>query len=191
MLPLPLICGVIIAISQQISLRESHTVKDTNTIQDDKILWFFNVISRRLRVVFMVWIIYKLASMMEYRWLHSYELFGFFLVIAGDVIRSRAISELGQYFTYDISVTQEQTLVTTGPYKKLIHPSYTGLFMAWIGLCFYIENFAPYFKYYAAISGFFICILRIPKEERMLRQHFGQKWDKYASERYRLIPYVF
>ncbi|KAG9321726.1 hypothetical protein KVV02_006640 [Mortierella alpina] len=49
-------------------------------------------------------------------------------------------------------------------------------------------------------GGLWVCVMakaisimttRIQIEETMLKEHFGKEWDIFASERWRLVPYIY
>ncbi|PWN45241.1 hypothetical protein IE81DRAFT_209166 [Ceraceosorus guamensis] len=54
-------------------------------------------------------------------------------IFAG-AIRYWCYRALKEFFTFRLQVKDEQNLVKTGPYKYLAHPSYFGLFFAYIGM---------------------------------------------------------
>ena len=114
---------------------------------------------------------------------------GSILVITGLIIRWTAISQLGKYFTVKIGIQQDQALVTTGLYKIIRHPSYTGMLIYYIGLGMLMENLVSLL----ILFGFsLIAILyRIKFEEKVLKQHFGNEFQNYKSSTYKLIPFVF
>ncbi len=59
---------------------------------------------------------------------------GVAVMASGLVIRAWAIVLLGRFFTNDVRVHPGQTVVDTGPYRWVRHPSYTGLILILIGL---------------------------------------------------------
>ncbi|KAG0269284.1 hypothetical protein DFQ27_004147 [Actinomortierella ambigua] len=126
----------------------------------------------------------------------------------GYALRLRAYTELDRYFTYAITIRRDHQLVVTGPYKYLRHPSYTGFMVA--GILFHMITVygglweaviypmvGMHLPGYVALSVFTIfygmfVFPRIHYEEAMLSEHFGEKaWGKYASQRYRLFPFVY
>ncbi|KAI9021063.1 hypothetical protein DFJ74DRAFT_671667 [Hyaloraphidium curvatum] len=53
--------------------------------------------------------------------------------LAGCLLRLWAKTELGRLFTYQVGIREGHTIVSTGPYALLLHPSYTGLWLAALG----------------------------------------------------------
>ncbi|KAJ7936734.1 hypothetical protein B0H13DRAFT_1853159 [Mycena leptocephala] len=48
------------------------------------------------------------------------------LIIAEALICLRCFPEMGRHFTFTLSVRDNHTLITTGPYAVVRHPAYTG-----------------------------------------------------------------
>ena len=59
---------------------------------------------------------------------------GILLINAGIALRLYAIHVLGASFTTTVAVAPEQTVIETGPYRLIRHPSYTGLLITLLGL---------------------------------------------------------
>ena len=58
---------------------------------------------------------------------------GILLINAGIAFRLYAIHVLGASFTTAVAVAPEQTVIETGPYRLIRHPSYTGLLIMFLG----------------------------------------------------------
>jgi len=52
----------------------------------------------------------------------------------GLVLRQWAIAVLGRFFTLTVKVQSHHTLVESGPYRLLRHPSYTVLLLVTLGI---------------------------------------------------------
>ncbi|KAL3479377.1 hypothetical protein BJX99DRAFT_255635 [Aspergillus californicus] len=135
---------------------------------------------------------------------------GYLAIFAiGTYVRLSAYGGLGRNFTFQLSTPDR--LVTTGVYRYLQHPSYTGLLLvevSHIGLvvnCLdtpaacWIPNMllgllrdwqVPMLVSGAAI-GCAILGVRMRDEERMLREKFGKEWEVWHASTARLIPGFF
>src|SRR3989440_12391217 len=59
---------------------------------------------------------------------------GILLIYAGIAFRLYAIHVLGASFTTTVAVAPEQTVIETGPYRLIRHPSFTWLIITLLGL---------------------------------------------------------
>ncbi|OBZ75810.1 putative protein-S-isoprenylcysteine O-methyltransferase [Grifola frondosa] len=134
---------------------------------------------------------------------------GWVFACAGGFIRVACHRALGRFFTWDLSVQKDHTLITSGPYSVVRHPGYTGLSLIAMGniLCscsagsYWTESgfsgstfgrlFVPAWVLYWVVIPFFLCA-RVNEEDRVLREKFGGEWDAWARRtKYKLIPFVY
>jgi protein-S-isoprenylcysteine O-methyltransferase Ste14 len=114
---------------------------------------------------------------------------GVVLMAAGIVIRQWAVALLGEFFTTDVRVHPDQTVIETGPYRWVRHPSYTGLLMTLIGIGLALGN-------WASLAALVVLptvglVVRIRVEERALVEGLGEPYRRFAESRARLIPGVW
>ncbi|MCP3031837.1 isoprenylcysteine carboxylmethyltransferase family protein [Halobacillus sp. A1] len=115
--------------------------------------------------------------------------FGLVMYGIGVFLRYYGILHLREQFTRDVSVKKGDRLVSTGPYRKLRHPLYTGLLLIIVGFCLGVGN-----VWTAVIGGGLVAlslIYRIRLEEAMLIEAHGEMYRKWCESRYRLIPFVY
>jgi protein-S-isoprenylcysteine O-methyltransferase Ste14 len=112
---------------------------------------------------------------------------GILLMDAGIAFRLYAITVLGAFFT-TVAVAAEQTVIDWGPYRLIRHPSYTGLLLILLGLGLSLTNWLSLL----VIMGCALLGLsyRIRVEERVLKEHLGQRYQEYMQRTKRLIPFV-
>jgi protein-S-isoprenylcysteine O-methyltransferase len=65
---------------------------------------------------------------------------GMVLMVAGIAFRQWAIAVLGRFFSAAVRVQKGQTVVDTGPYRYVRHPSYTGALMIFVGLGLVLQS---------------------------------------------------
>ncbi|KIP01825.1 hypothetical protein PHLGIDRAFT_32420 [Phlebiopsis gigantea 11061_1 CR5-6] len=131
------------------------------------------------------------------------------LMALGGGIRLLCYRTLGKFFTWQLAVKKDHALITHGPYAVVRHPSYTGSVMLGIGTV--LAHFGPGGWYHECVgygswaSRLFvgawggwslaligILLARVPAEDAILRNEFGEEWDAWARRTpYRLIPYVY
>jgi len=107
----------------------------------------------------------------------------------GLALRVWAILKLGGLFRGIVTIQDDHRLVTSGPYRWLRHPSYTGALVASIG---YGVGLGHWTSLVALFLGWFIGLAyRIHVEESGLSRAFGSAYDEYRARTRRLIPYVY
>jgi protein-S-isoprenylcysteine O-methyltransferase Ste14 len=114
---------------------------------------------------------------------------GVALFAAGLGLRLWSMRTLKRAFSYDLKVTEDQALVTSGPYRVLRHPSYTGLIL-WSAACAVWNPSVPGLALMLAATVPQI-VYRIRIEERILAEHFGARWTEHAKRTWRLVPGVW
>jgi protein-S-isoprenylcysteine O-methyltransferase Ste14 len=114
---------------------------------------------------------------------------GLALFAAGEAMRVWAKVALGRYFTYTVQTSADQPVITSGPYRFVRHPSYSGLLLMALGLGALWDNWLSL----AAITvGVFAGLAyRISVEEKALLRELGDRYAAFAADRKRLIPFVW
>jgi protein-S-isoprenylcysteine O-methyltransferase len=114
---------------------------------------------------------------------------GIALMLAGVAFRWYAMRVLGRFFTFDVAIQTEQTVIEAGPYRYIRHPSYTGVFVTQIGLGLALGNWAALFAILIVLGIAYA--YRIAVEEAALRAALGAPYCEYMRRTKRLIPFVF
>lgn len=114
---------------------------------------------------------------------------GFVLFCLGLVLRWVAIVYLGRYFTVDVAVAADQRVVTSGPYRFIRHPSYTGALLAFLGLGICMGNALALVTLLVPVSWVFLHRIRI--EEGVMQRALGAPYRDYMLRTRRLIPFVY
>ena len=114
---------------------------------------------------------------------------GLIIFISGIALRWWAILHLGRYFTVDVTISPEQEVVETGPYRLIRHPSYTGSLIAFIGFGLTMRNWLALVIMLVPITIAFLW--RIHVEEKALMDGLGEPYRHYMAHTKRLIPFVY
>lgn len=105
---------------------------------------------------------------------------------AGVTLRASAIHELGVRYSHRVVRISEGGLVSSGPYRVLRHPAYTGMLLANIG-------FVGYFSSPASIAALTLLVTavlwRIKIEEDILTE--SPHYRAFANTRRRFVPGVW
>ncbi|WP_235916133.1 methyltransferase family protein [Antrihabitans cavernicola] len=115
-------------------------------------------------------------------------IFGIVIAAVGQGLRLRSVRELGQSFTFKVHTATDQRVVSSGPYRLIRHPSYTGALVCAFGFSIAYTNWlAPLMVAFLALG---YCV-RIPAEERAMAAGLGQPYLDYMRRTKRLVPFVF
>jgi protein-S-isoprenylcysteine O-methyltransferase Ste14 len=114
---------------------------------------------------------------------------GIAVMWAGFGLRAWAVRTLGRFFRVEVTVDTGQTVVDTGPYTRVRHPSYTGLLVFYLGLGICLDSYLSVAA--AVLLPLAAVVNRIDHEERTLRRELGQAYELYSSRTRRLVPGVW
>ncbi len=116
------------------------------------------------------------------RWL------GVVLFIAGGALRLWPVFVLGRRFSGLVAIQPGHTLVTSGIYGVIRHPSYLGLLVNSLGWGLAFRAGVG-----VLLTGLLIppLLARIRAEERLLRTQFGAEYAAYCARTSRLIPGLY
>jgi protein-S-isoprenylcysteine O-methyltransferase Ste14 len=116
------------------------------------------------------------------RWL------GVLLFIVGGVLRIWPVFVLGHRFSGLVAIQPGHTLVTTGLYSVIRHPSYLGLLVNALGWAFAFRSGVGVLLTAITIVPL---VARIRSEETLLYTQFGAEYDAYRARTSRLIPGLY
>ena len=113
---------------------------------------------------------------------------GIVVLIAGSLLRRHCFRMLGQYFTYDVRVREEQPVIERGAYRWIRHPSYTAGTLMFVGIGLAFGNWISLLVLTAIIIAGYLYRVRI--EERALLASLGDRYRDYMRRTRRFIPFV-
>ena len=94
--------------------------------------------------------------------------------LSGIALRLYGIASLGRLFAYEVGIGQNHRLVDTGPYRHLLRPSYTGLFMDMNGVLYYLAVHSPYTIMTFAVAYSATVVVRVMFGERYCMKNLGK-----------------
>jgi protein-S-isoprenylcysteine O-methyltransferase Ste14 len=94
---------------------------------------------------------------------------------------------IGKNWGMPMSLKEKPEMVTTGPYRFIRHPIYTGLCSAMIGSV--ITDGFLWLIYFVVLGGYFIYSAK--KEEKSMLFQFPDKYPAYMKRTRMLIPFIF
>lgn len=116
------------------------------------------------------------------RWL------GVVLFAAGGALRIWPVFVLGHRFSGLVAIQPGHTLVTSGVYGIIRHPSYLGLLVSSLGWALAFRSTVGVLLTALTIPPL---VARISAEEKLLRAQFGDAYDAYRRRTWRLIPRIY
>jgi protein-S-isoprenylcysteine O-methyltransferase Ste14 len=115
------------------------------------------------------------------RWL------GFLFGLAGLGIWIWAQIILGKEWSPQLQLREKHRLVTAGPYARMRHPIYTGMFIWAGGLALLTANWT------FVVVAVLVCavfVVRVPREEQMMIEEFGEEYREYMKRTGRVFPKI-
>jgi len=114
--------------------------------------------------------------------------FGLFITIVSIPIIIWVHQTLGKAYSYALETKSEQSLITTGPFRRLRHPLYSAHNLFNLGMIFLTLNI-PLTIF--AIIGVPLTYVRMRDEERMMFEMFGEDYKEYMKQTGRIFPKFF
>ncbi|HUD11814.1 MAG TPA: isoprenylcysteine carboxylmethyltransferase family protein [Candidatus Saccharimonadia bacterium] len=112
---------------------------------------------------------------------------GLVLFVAGLFLAVWARINIGKNWGMPMSEKQEPELVTSGPYRFVRHPIYTGVLSAMLGTALAANYF--WLIIFVGMAAYFI--FSATREEKLLTKQFPETYPNYVKESKMLIPFVF
>ncbi len=110
---------------------------------------------------------------------------GFAVGLASLALWTRTQEVLGKEWSPQLQLRGEHHLVTTGPYARVRHPLYTAMLGWGVGVALVTANWVFVAMAVAVIGG---TMARIPREEQMMLDEFGEEYEAYMQTTGRFLP---
>jgi protein-S-isoprenylcysteine O-methyltransferase Ste14 len=115
------------------------------------------------------------------------EYFGVLLLLLGLGFAVWARFVLGRNWSGIVTVKEDHTLITRGPYAWVRHPIYTGILLGLLGTAFTLGTLLNFIEVPAVALAFW---LKLRTEERFMLETFGEQYRSYRHHVKALIPHV-
>ncbi len=126
------------------------------------------------------------------RWLPIYEAWarwlGLGVMATGLALRVFAIVWLGPMFTRFVQILPGHRLITSGPYRFVRHPSYSGLLLFFLGMGVALGDWLSVLL--LVVVPFVGVWYRIRVEEKALLGAFGDEYRLYANKVHCILPFI-
>jgi protein-S-isoprenylcysteine O-methyltransferase Ste14 len=101
-------------------------------------------------------------------------------------VRWKAQVALGGQWSCTLETMNEHRLVTTGIYARVRHPIYASLVLWAIAQPFLLQNLLA--GWGGGVAVVLLWLVRVPREERMMLDRFGEEYRAYMARTGGLLP---
>jgi protein-S-isoprenylcysteine O-methyltransferase Ste14 len=112
---------------------------------------------------------------------------GVVLVAGGLSLSVWARRHLGRNWSSNVMLKQDHALIRTGPYRRVRHPIYTGMLIAFLGTAVAIGEWRGVVAVVLAVAGF---VWKSRLEEGRMRATFPE-YEQYRKETAALVPFLY
>ncbi|MDR0364412.1 MAG: isoprenylcysteine carboxylmethyltransferase family protein [Bacteroidales bacterium] len=168
--------------------KTSHAVTEV-TVAPKREKQMTLLMSCALAVPGMMWLFTDWLSFGQFSLPDSIRIVGFAIGIWSIWWFYRIHRTLGDNWSPVLEIRREHTLITDGPYRYVRHPMYTDMLLWLVSFVLVTANWF----YALTISAGLILLftVRIPDEERLMLDRFGEQYRVYMKRTKRLIPHIF
>ena len=106
--------------------------------------------------------------------------------ISGLLLLWRSHVDLGRNWSESLELMESHRLVTNGVYRYVRHPMYAAIWLWAVGQALLLHNFIAGLSALVLFAPLYF--VRVPREETMMLQHFGQAYAAYMARTRRVLP---
>jgi len=110
------------------------------------------------------------------------------LMVAALWLFYRSHADLGLNWSVSLELRKGHELVKRGVYRSIRHPMYASIWLWCLAQGLLLENWLA--GWYALMAFALMYFVRTPREERMMREAFGQEYADYMGQTGRLFPRI-
>jgi protein-S-isoprenylcysteine O-methyltransferase Ste14 len=104
----------------------------------------------------------------------------------GLLVLRQAHADLGRNWSPTLEITEQHALVTQGIYRHVRHPIYAAIWLMCLAQALLLHN---WLAGWAGLICFLpVYMLRVPREEQMMLDHFGEEYRHYMQQTGRVVP---
>lgn len=127
-----------------------------------------------------------LLSFADYELAPAVQFVGGVLMVASLWLFYRSHADLGQNWSVSLELMEGHQLVTGGVYHAIRHPMYASIWLWAIAQGLLLENWLAGWSVLPAFAAMYF--LRIPREEKLMTEKFGDTYRDYMLRTGRLLP---
>lgn len=170
------------AVYQRRAVGNETTVKRSSIV--DRLLVVLVVFGQI--IIPLIYVLSPLLNFANYEQMPSLIPLGTFAWAAGMWVFWRSHADLGKNWSVSLELHSGHRLVTHGIYRTLRHPMYASFLLFGAGQALLLPNWLAGLS--ALVAVVLMCIVRVPHEEAMMCEHFGQEYQEYMKRSGGVIP---
>jgi protein-S-isoprenylcysteine O-methyltransferase Ste14 len=98
----------------------------------------------------------------------------------------RSHTDLGENWSVTLEVRKDHRLITQGVYRLIRHPMYAAIFLFGLAQGTLLSNWLAGWSGFATFA--LLYLVRVPREEEMMCEHFGENYREYMEKTGRVFP---
>ena len=110
------------------------------------------------------------------------------LWVAGLWLFWRSHRDLGKNWSGTLDIRSSHALVTSGVYRSIRHPMYASFLVLALAQIVLLPNRVAGPAALVAVA--ILCLVRVPREEAMMREFFGDAYSRYVRETGAVVPRI-
>ena len=114
---------------------------------------------------------------------------GWICALASFVVRRKAISALGKFWSLHVEIRENHQFVQTGPFRWVRHPTYLSMILELASVGLILD--APGALLFVSLLFVPALVMRLQLEEAALVEKFGDAYRIYQRTTPALLPYKF
>ncbi|MDR1172399.1 MAG: isoprenylcysteine carboxylmethyltransferase family protein [Bacteroidales bacterium] len=166
--------------------KRHHKEKEIAPVREKRLTQMMFVV---MAIPGVLWLFTPWLSFGQFALPDGVRIAGFAVGVCGMWWFYRIHRTLGDNWSPVLEIRTEHTLIVSGPYKRVRHPMYSDMILWMVSFVLITANW-----FYAATLCIGLAILfavRIPDEEKLMTERFGEQYTAYMKRTKRLIPYVY
>ncbi len=113
---------------------------------------------------------------------------GTVLFVAANWLLWRSHADLDRHWSPTLEIQEDHALVTSGVYKHIRHPMYAAHWLWAGGQALLLHNWIAGLSGLIAIAPVYLA--RVPREEQMMLDNFGDEYREYITRTGRVLPRI-
>jgi len=118
----------------------------------------------------------------------STDIAGVLIAFAGLCFAIWSRITLGSNWSGAVTLKQDHEIIRSGPYRWVRHPIYTGIITTVLGSAIATHEIRGLIAFFIVVIAY---LIKIPREEKLLTEHFPKEYPSYLATTRKLIPFLY